>query len=169
MARRRLALTMGDPAGIGPEIVVKAVCAVAARDRAAPALIIVGSRAPLIAELRRAGLPDDALGRAGVDVVEATVAEAPIRPATDSSEGGRLAYAAVARAVAMALAGEVDAIVTAPLSKAALNPAGYPFPGHTRLLASLTGTSGTVLMLAHGPFRVTHSPPMSRSTASRRW
>ncbi len=156
MARRRLALTMGDPAGIGPEIVVKAARAVAARNGVAPELLAVGSRALFLAELRRAGLPEDTLERAGIRVIEAAAVETPIRPATDSAEGGRLAYAAVARAVTMALAGEVDAIVTAPLSKAALNLAGYPFPGHTELLAQLTGTSGTVLMLAHGAFRVTH-------------
>ena len=56
----------------------------------------------------------------------------------------------------LATAGEVDGIVTAPLNKATLNMAGYHFPGHTELLAHLTGTKGTVLMLAHGGFRVTH-------------
>jgi 4-hydroxythreonine-4-phosphate dehydrogenase len=58
--------------------------------------------------------------------------------------------------VELATAGEVDGIVTAPLNKATLNMAGYHFPGHTELLAHLTGTKGTVLMLAHGGFRVTH-------------
>ena len=163
MARTRLALTLGDPAGIGPEIVLKAMAAIAERPaEERPHLIVCGAPACLEAEARRLGL-DIRLARypdtpdwPAVPVAEATELREPIPTGQESAEGGRQAYHAIARAVELALAGEVDGIVTAPLNKATLNMAGYHFPGHTELLAHLTGTKGTVLMLAHGEFRVTH-------------
>ncbi len=162
MSRRPLALTMGDPAGIGPEIVLRAIAALAERDGAEAAdCRIVGTRSVMAETAAALGLDVRFVDRGpaeypAVPLIEATACRGPIAPGRDSAEGGRLAYHAVARAVELALAGEVEAIVTAPLSKAALNLAGYPYPGHTELLAELTGTSGTVLMLAHGTFRVTH-------------
>lgn len=157
MTRRRLALTMGDPAGIGPEVVLKAARTISARtDARRPELVLVGTASVFDEEARRAGIDAEDLQRAGLVRVEAARLEAPVPAGVESAEGGRLAYRAVARAVEMALAGEVDAVVTAPLNKAGLNLAGFHYPGHTELLATLTGTSGTVLMLAHGAFRVTH-------------
>jgi 4-phospho-D-threonate 3-dehydrogenase / 4-phospho-D-erythronate 3-dehydrogenase len=142
---------MGDPAGIGPEIVLKAIDAIRQRDgRSAPELIPVGSGQLLADEAARSGLPFQG------EIVEAGECRGDLAPGIASAEGGRLAYQAVARAVELALAGQVDALVTAPLNKAALNMAGYDYPGHTELLAKLTGRTGTVLMLAHGAFRVTH-------------
>ncbi len=162
MARQRLALTMGDPAGIGPEIVLKAIAALARRDGdAVPKCRVVGARGVMAAAARALDLPVRLVGEEGssypsVQLVELPEPEAPVPLGRDTAEGGELAYRAVARAVELALAGEVDGIVTAPLSKAALNLAGHPFPGHTELLAALTGSRDTVLMLAHGAFRVTH-------------
>jgi 4-hydroxythreonine-4-phosphate dehydrogenase len=151
MPKHRLALTMGDPAGIGPEIVLKAAHQIAQRDEASrPELVIVGARACLEQAAERLGLPVAAA------LVEAAQLEAPVPIGEVSAEGGRQAYHAIARAVDLAMRGEADAIVTAPLNKAALNQAGYHFPGHTELLAHFTGARGTVLMLAHGSFRVTH-------------
>ncbi len=155
---------MGDPAGIGPEIILKALAAVAARPAAdRPAIAVCGTRTCLEAEARRLGLDDvrfadlpDLPAWPAVAVAEAAGAREPVPPGRECAEGGRLAYHAIAKAVDLALRGEVDGIVTAPLNKAALNMAGYHFPGHTELLAHLTGTRGTVLMLAHGAFRVTH-------------
>ena len=151
MPNHRLALTMGDPAGIGPEIVLKALDAIKKRDgSSAPKLIVVGCRRLLENEARRRDLdlPDQ--------IAEAGEPQGDLAQGIASAEGGRFAYAAVARAVELALDGSVDAIVTAPLNKAALNMAGYDYPGHTELLATLTHRTGTVLMLAHGAFRVTH-------------
>ncbi|MFO1068298.1 MAG: 4-hydroxythreonine-4-phosphate dehydrogenase PdxA [Geminicoccaceae bacterium] len=164
MRARRLALTMGDPAGIGPEIVLKALKAVAERPAGArPELCVTGTRACLADTAALLGMDEVRFvdGPAGavwpeVAVVEAASREAPTPPGIEGAEGGRLAYFAIEKAVALARAGEVDALVTAPLNKAALNAAGYHFPGHTELLAHLCGTRGTVLMLAHGSFRVTH-------------
>jgi 4-hydroxythreonine-4-phosphate dehydrogenase len=73
-----------------------------------------------------------------------------------AAEAGRFAYLAIERAVALAREGRVAALVTAPLNKEALNLAGYHYAGHTELLAELTGVRGSVMMLAHGPMRVSH-------------
>jgi 4-hydroxythreonine-4-phosphate dehydrogenase len=152
---------MGDPAGIGPEIVLKAIKAVAERDGAAAAVRIVGSRRIMTATAAALGLPirlveDGPADYPDVPLIAVPEPAAAVPPGEDTAAGGELAYQSVARAVELALKGEVDAIVTAPLSKAALNLAGHHYPGHTELLADLTGTSDTVLMLAHGAFRVTH-------------
>ena len=69
---------------------------------------------------------------------------------------GKAAYEAVERAVNLALAGEIDAIVTSALHKEAMNLAGYHYDGHTEILAKLTGTKSVTMMLTAGDFRVTH-------------
>ena len=156
-----LAITVGDPAGIGPEIVIKAIAR--CRDRIAGKalrLAVIGCAEALDVAADRIGAPclqrmdhPDALD-AGVIAID------PGKPVprigTVSAEGGRHAYLAIERAVQFALDGTVDGIVTAPLNKEALNLAGYAFAGHTDMLAHLTGVKGSVMMLAHGNFRVTH-------------
>ena len=89
-------------------------------------------------------------------VIEAARTEATIEPGKLSAEAGRLAYAAIERAVALAVAGEIDAVVTAPISKEALHLAGYSYPGHTEILAELTGSKGSCMMLVHDRLRVSH-------------
>jgi 4-hydroxythreonine-4-phosphate dehydrogenase len=73
-----------------------------------------------------------------------------------SAEGGRQAYDAIAEAVRLAMAGKAAAIVTAPLAKESLHIAGHHYAGHTELLAKLTDARDSVMMLAHGDFRVSH-------------
>ncbi len=74
-----------------------------------------------------------------------------------SAEAGRFAYLAVERAVRLAQAGRIDAIVTAPLNKEALNLAGLSLsPATPNMLAALTGAKGSVMLLAHGDMRVGH-------------
>ena len=129
-SRARLAITLGDPRGIGAEIVRKALgdSSVAS----ACETVIVG---PSGLEVR----PDISIGawkRAGA-----------------AADAGRLAGVAIERAVAMAAAGEVDGIVTAPIDKSALLAGGYDFPGHTEMLAALT-KSRTAMMLASDRLRV---------------
>lgn len=158
-----LAITMGDPAGIGPEIIVKACGALSPRLASGDLrLLIIGSNRALV-EARR-------MLRAEIDIPEVLEADAwpnlaclqagpegePIRPGVLSPDGGRLAYLAVERGVRLAQAGRIRGIVTAPLNKEALNKAGYAFSGHTDMLATLTGAKGSVMMLAHGPMRVSH-------------
>jgi len=149
-----IALTMGDPAGVGPEIIVKALPAFAERLRAgALELVLVGTRSCFAAAADAASL---LLEQPGVRLVEAAAAEQPIVPGRVSAEAGRLAYLAIKAAVDLALAGRVAAIATAPISKEALNLAGHHYSGHTELLAALTGARDSVMLLLHGDMRVSH-------------
>ena len=162
MAVPRLAITMGDPAGIGPEIIVKAAARLAPRLAAGElSLVVIGSVPALrAAEALLAAAPmaevADLAQPFSLGIVEAGPAREPIRPGQMSAEGGRLAYRAIARAVGFAQSGAVAGIVTAPLNKEALNLAGYAYSGHTDMLADLTGARDSVMMLAHGDFRVSH-------------
>ena len=159
----RLAITMGDPAGVGPEIIVKACRHLLPRLQTGEMrLLVIGHRSALHAarailhealdfpETDAAGdLPPLALLPAGEE-------HAPIAFGQLTPEAGRFAYLAVERAVGLARTGRIDAIVTAPLNKAALNLAGYHYAGHTDMLAALTHTQSSVMLLAHGDMRVSH-------------
>jgi 4-hydroxy-L-threonine phosphate dehydrogenase PdxA len=117
--RPRLALTVGDPAGIGPEIVLKAL---ASPSCPAADWVVYGPLAVLEERSQRFGLPRAVtLAASAVDVHAA-----PVPLGTASAEGGRAAAAAVRLAVADALAGRVAGIVTAPLHKESLRAAGHP-------------------------------------------
>ncbi|WP_263771601.1 4-hydroxythreonine-4-phosphate dehydrogenase PdxA [Propionivibrio soli] len=150
----RLAVTMGDPAGIGPEIVAKAALKLApeiAKQRME--LLVLGSSVALNKACAQLGVDVGALPLKMIDVgpVAGEIVTGQIAPV-----GGEWAYRAVKKAAEMVQAGEADAIVTAPLSKEALHLAGHHYEGHTELLAHLTGQRDAVMMLAHGPMRVTH-------------
>jgi 4-hydroxythreonine-4-phosphate dehydrogenase len=137
-ARPRLAVTLGDPRGIGPEIVTRALADPRVRASCIP--FVIGP----------SGTP------ARVDEALGTWAPADGEPAA-----GRFAGLAIERATALALAGQVDGIVTAPIDKHALLAGGYDFPGHTEMLAALTGST-VAMMLASSTLRVvlatTHLP-----------
>lgn len=128
--KARLAMTVGDPRGIGPEIVAKAL--------ADPR---VGGRF----DIRVVGARD-----AGVDVSESV---GDWRADMSAAAAGKLSGLAIERAVQLAMNGEVDGIVTAPIDKAALLAGGYDYPGHTEMLAELTG-SRVAMMLASDRLRV---------------
>jgi 4-hydroxythreonine-4-phosphate dehydrogenase len=143
----RLALTVGDPAGIGPEIVLKAL---AAESRPAAEWVVYGPVAALEERARRFGLPGPtSLGAGVVDV-----AAGPVPLGVVSAEGGRAAAAAVQAAVADALAGRVRGIVTAPLNKESLRAAGHPWPGHTELLAEAAAVEDVAMLFVGGGLRV---------------
>lgn len=127
---RPIAITLGDPRGIGPEVVAKALAD------------------PTISELA----PFVIVGPTGTAV---SVHEAVGAWDTGASvgEAGRLAGAAIERATQLAIAGDVAGIVTAPIDKAALLAGGYDFPGHTEMLAALTGAD-VAMMLASDRLRV---------------
>ncbi|MDQ0393263.1 4-hydroxythreonine-4-phosphate dehydrogenase PdxA [Labrys monachus] len=160
----RLAVTMGDPAGIGPEIIAKACARLRPRlESGSLSLLIVGSVAAMRAVEGISGpIPEEiASGAANFSypplaILEAGPEREPIRTGVMSAEGGRLAYLAIEKAVGLAKTGAVAGIVTAPLNKEALNLAGYAYSGHTDMLADLTGARDSVMMLAHGDFRVSH-------------
>jgi 4-hydroxythreonine-4-phosphate dehydrogenase len=144
----RIGVTLGDPRGIGPE--VAAAAARRFRTDAPHQLIFIGPT-----------------GTAADDAGDEFVATGEWRRG-DAAEAGRQAGAAIDEAITLGLRGEIDALVTAPIDKAALHAGGYPFPGHTEMLASLTGTDDVVMLMAAertllgGPLRValatTHIP-----------
>jgi 4-hydroxythreonine-4-phosphate dehydrogenase len=134
--RPRLAVTLGDVRGIGPEIVAKAAASQRLSDVAD--LVFVGP----------SGTP--------VDVDEQT---GEWNAATGTpADAGRFAGRAIERAVALALEGDVDGIVTAPIDKSALFAGGYDFPGHTEMLAMLTGRRVAMMLAATRPAPGTTNP-----------
>ncbi len=144
----RLALSVGDPAGIGPEIVLKALADPARPDAEC---VVYGPLRALEERARRLGLARP--GELGVRVEDTGGAsEAPLGRV--SAAAGRAAAEAVLGAARDALARRVDALVTAPLNKAALHAAGYPWPGHTELLAEVAGVSDVAMLFVGGPLRV---------------
>ncbi|BEQ13050.1 4-hydroxythreonine-4-phosphate dehydrogenase PdxA [Desulfoferula mesophila] len=136
----RIAVTLGDPAGVGPEIVAR-LCAHAPTLELAE-LIVVGQRRLLEAGARSCGLPAPA-----VEVVEVGQL-LKITPGLPSPASGKLAGGFVEKALELVQAGEAAAMATAPISKEALQAAGYSDTGHTTLLARRTGTERPVMMLA---------------------
>jgi len=144
----RLALTTGDPAGVGPEVVLKAL---ASPDRPAAPVIVYGPLAVLLDRAARFGLrPPQDLGARFVDVA----LDGPVELGRTSAAAGRAAAGAVLRAVAAAREGRVQALVTAPLNKESLNAAGHPWPGHTEMLAEAAGTPDVAMMFVGGGLRV---------------
>lgn len=154
----RLAFTMGDPAGIGPEITAKATRLMAGLVASGQAeFIVLGSAAVIQAAEARMGLPPlNAQGQPFYRMVDVGPVEAPVVTGQISAVGGEWAYRAVAKAAELVQTGQADAIVTGPLSKEALHMAGHHFEGHTELLAHLTGQRDAVMMLAHEDMHVTH-------------
>ncbi len=158
-----LAITMGDPAGVGPEIIVKAARRLQPRlASGALRLLVIGHASALAAASELVGdgpaipvVSEDSEWPA-LSLLPATDEHGPLAIGQVSPEGGRFAYYAVERAVRLAQSGRVGGIVTAPLNKEALNLAGHHFAGHTDMLAALTGKTSSVMMLAHGDMRVSH-------------
>jgi 4-hydroxythreonine-4-phosphate dehydrogenase len=172
----RVALTSGEPAGIGPEL-----CLALAAEPLPCELVCLADRA-LLAERARAlrlevTLEDYAPGRTtrsarhlpGILTVEHRPLAVPSRAGRPDPANVPYVLALLERAVAGTLAGEFDAIVTAPLHKAVINEAGVPFSGHTEFLAARTHSPRVVMLLASGELRValatTHLPLRAVSAA----
>lgn len=151
---QRLALTVGDPAGIGPEICLRAATGTD--------LLLVGDACVLEEAARRAGHPMrlsictlDALasGRppgaaeGTVHLLDTGALTAPVPLGMPSAEGGRASFAAIGLAIEGARRGLIDAIVTAPVNKLALSMAGIDFPGHTEIFADRTGTRNFAMLM----------------------
>jgi 4-hydroxythreonine-4-phosphate dehydrogenase len=162
MSRDRVvAVTMGDPTGIGPEIVAK----VFGEDGTHRA-VVVGDVAMMRRAIDLLGLPlrvnpvarpAEARFEPGtVDVVPATELPADLPYGEIDPRGGGAAYEYVRRAVELALADEVHAVATAPLNKEAMHRAGFRYPGHTEVLAELTGVTDYAMMLVTDDLRVVH-------------
>jgi len=173
-----IAITMGDPAGIGPEIIVKALGEHSSFFRCRP--LVLGDEAILAYTtqwmkaqviIKRITGPEEGEFKPGIvnliPLTNLTPEEIPM--GRSQQKGGEAAYRYIESGVKMAQAGTVDALVTAPLSKEALNAAGHSFPGHTELLAAMTGVEDVVMMLAGPRLRValvtTHLPLREVPTA----
>ena len=125
-ARPRIGITVGDPAGIGPEIAASAAADPEVRRICEP--VLYGPATPEALQPYAAG--------------------------TVSAAAGRAAYEAILQAVAAAQSGEIDALATAPINKEAFAAAGLPWPGHTELLAHLTGAKRVAMMFYADVLRV---------------
>ncbi|GAA3390057.1 4-hydroxythreonine-4-phosphate dehydrogenase PdxA [Streptomyces roseoviridis] len=177
---RPVAVTMGDPHGIGPEITVKAC----ADPRRRVPVVVIGDPGTLERACRTTGarlrvralpaapgaatVPGTAGGTGGTPRVEDAgrtpgvldvLAEGPALPAsglalgTVAAEAGAASYAYVRKGVELALEGRVRALTTAPVNKEALHLAGVPHPGHTEILAELSGTRSYAMMMANDQLR----------------
>lgn len=160
-----IAVTMGDPAGIGPEIIIKSL--VEGKLNGAPVVVVgcaqtlrrilaMGITPP--AELRIIDRPEQAQFSAGtINVIDEPLADPQGLCAGEvQAQAGDLAYRCIKRATALAMAGEVFAIATAPLNKEALHLAGHNFPGHTEMLAHLTQTKDFAMVLYTDKLKVIH-------------
>ena len=164
MAAPIVGITMGDAAGIGPEIIVKALGVRTVYESCRPVVIgdarrlrkaaqVVGSRAAIhtVADPTHAGQ------RPGeIDCIDLPLVPEDLPFGKLSGAAGNAAYHFIARAVELALAGQIDAICTAPLNKEALHAGGHVYPGHTELLAKLSGTPEVSMMLMTPKMRVIH-------------
>lgn len=158
-------ITLGDPAGVGPEVTVKALADPVLRERGR--FVVLGSFEPLRQAvaltgspltIRRAATAGEAAEGAGtlslLDVGDDTPASMAMGRL--SAEAGRLAVAYIREAARLAMGGELDAICTAPVNKEAIELSGEHFTGHTELLAELTGAPKVSMLLVSGSLRVAH-------------
>jgi 4-hydroxythreonine-4-phosphate dehydrogenase len=166
MNRRPIvAISVGDPGGVGPEIAARAlaleeiygICrplAVADAGLMAQAVRIAGAGL----EVRAVERPAEGLYRRGtLDVLDLkNIDPGRLQYKTVTALQGRASFEYIRRAIELALAGEVDATVTGPIHKEAIHAAGLPYSGHTEIYADLTGTRDYAMMLADGDFRVVH-------------
>ncbi|MCE2833585.1 MAG: 4-hydroxythreonine-4-phosphate dehydrogenase PdxA [Chitinophagaceae bacterium] len=161
----RLAVTMGDPAGIGPEIAVKALLDPAVTSICRPVLIGDGSVIRDIIE--RLGLPasvyaihrivDSAFESGQIDVFDLGIMNGQDIPfGTINATCGEASFQAVRKAIELAMAGEVEGTVTGPINKKSINEAGHHFAGHTEIYAHFTGTRKYAMLLVEDHINVIH-------------
>jgi len=158
-----LGITLGDPCGVGPEVIARALAS--RRAKTAARFLIFGSRKilarvadelglqrPRLEEVQAAEGLDDRTGPFLLDTVACPVNLALSgRP---TAAGGRASIAWITAAIDCAVEGSIDGIVTAPINKEAVHKAGYDWPGHTELLAARTGVKKPVMMMVGGGLRV---------------
>ncbi|KWX22667.1 4-hydroxythreonine-4-phosphate dehydrogenase [Mycolicibacterium wolinskyi] len=159
-----IAVTMGDGAGVGPEVVVPALLDEYVLTRCNPVVIGDAKRLRQAAgilgidvRINTVASPADAAPQPGViNVIDLDLLPADLEWGTLSAAAGNAAYEYIRVAAELAVRGEVQAICTAPLNKEALHAAGHIYPGHTELLAHLTGTDEVSMMLSTPKLKVIH-------------
>lgn len=166
MKRPLIAITMGDAAGIGPEVIMKAMADPAVSQECRP--FVVGDlrrleKAGKVVESRLSVRPvtidsfeDASFDAKVVNCVDLGLIPADLPWGKVSSIAGDAAFRYIEIAARLAMDGRIDAICTAPLNKQALHMGGHPFPGHTEMLAALTGVEEVSMMLMASNLRVIH-------------
>lgn len=164
--KRIIGISMGEPAGIGAEVVVKALMDKKIYDCCIP--LVIGDRCAMEdavamtgakVQLRKINDPSEAQGTFGIiDYLDmGYLAPGTWTYKTASALGGESSYNYVRQATEWALEKKIDAIVTGPICKESIHMAGYPFSGHTEILAHLSGTKDFAMLLASGSLRVIHA------------
>jgi 4-hydroxythreonine-4-phosphate dehydrogenase len=160
-----LGITMGDPAGVGPEIIARACAEPAVQASGRP--VVIGAATVMAEAIGLVGAPlalravrslaECAWAPGTLECLDLDNVDAATLPRGEvSAAAGRAAYEYIERAVALAGAGHIDAIITAPVNKEALAAAGVPHSGHTEILARLSGTTDFAMLLMGRELRVIH-------------
>ena len=159
-----VAVTMGDPAGVGPEIIAKTFADEDFREESRA--LVVGDGGAMERAISLLGLPlrvhgisepEEARFREReIDVVRASELPEDLPFGELDARAGDAAFRYIERAIALASAGRVAAVATAPLNKEAMHLAGHRYPGHTEILAELTGTEDYAMMLVTPELKVIH-------------
>jgi len=164
-ARPVLGISVGDPGGIGPEIIAKALSREDIFDICRPLVVADGGFMEGVIQftglplsLNRISRPQDGLFSSGtMDILHmANMDMDRLRYKEVSAEQGKASFEYVTRVIQLAMEGNIDGTVTGPINKAAINAAGHHFAGHTEIYAHLTNTRDYAMMLTHGDFRVVH-------------
>lgn len=161
--RPRIAITLGDPNSVGPEVVLKCLSDTRMMNFMQP--ILVGSAHVLKVHARKLGLTDlrfhvvqqvpDTIQDGGLTVLDVAGGSAfEVQFGKINEQAGALSMKSVEAAVDLCMAGKADAMVTAPISKEAISMAGYTDPGHTEFIATRTGSDTFTMMMVSGELRV---------------
>ncbi|MGO2083804.1 4-hydroxythreonine-4-phosphate dehydrogenase PdxA [Vagococcus sp.] len=164
--KKIIGITLGDPAGIGPEIALKTLSKEALYNRCQPVLIgdksvvsyYLEKHPELNLKINVIKEPKEGVYTRGtIDLIDLDIVAIDEMPIGEVSEiGGNAAFQYVKKVIELAMAKEIDATVTNPLNKEAMNKAGHHYAGHTEIYADLTGTDKYTMMLADGNLRVVH-------------
>jgi 4-phospho-D-threonate 3-dehydrogenase / 4-phospho-D-erythronate 3-dehydrogenase len=165
MKKPLCALTMGDPSGIGPEVILKTLFSVRAKEAAD--MVVIGFLGPFERDAVMLGL-DMTIKKIsspvqfafGENIMNLIVPESrmtiPLQYGAVDARCGEAAALCIELSAKLALRGEIDAVVTAPINKESLHLAGYEYPGHTEFYQSLTGAKDIAMLLTLGGLRVVH-------------
>jgi len=147
MKKPRIGITMGDPNGIGPEIILKALSRTAIEELCTPTVFGSTDVLESAKELTKLDLAFDIIDPDNFHADD-------LNPGKVDKKAGQASLSYIREAVKAAVAGEIDALVTAPISKESTHLAGSGFPGHTEMLKELTESENAVMMFEGGRFRV---------------
>ena len=165
MDRPLIGISVGDPAGIGPEITAKALSLPEIYEICRPLVVAetemmkdVAKFSGVNLEIHAVSFPKEGLYQLGmIDVLDMKNIDAKsIRHKVVSADCGRASFEYVRKVIELAMSKEIDATVTGPINKEAINRAGFHYSGHTEIYADLTHTKDYAMMLAHQNFRVIH-------------